>query len=224
MPKISILTPTIRCAGLEVVRIGLLNQTFKDFEWLTEINSTGKHDLNKAYNRMLMRAKGELIVSLQDYIKILPNYLEKFWQAYQENQDTFITSPVGKVDNVNYSGDIRWDWRAYRNDETKNIRECEWRCWEIDSGCAPKQALFAIGGFDEALDGHWSSDNVNVGCRADLAGYKFKCLFDNPALAYDHDAHIKHPFRDSFNETFNTKRMAMFRGGMKIDYLTSIVT
>lgn len=213
--KISVVTPSIRPLGLDIVRTGLLKQTFKDFEWLVEIG-LDKHDLNAAYNRALKRAKGELVVSLQDYILIQPNYLQKWWDAYQENPDTFMTAPVGKVDNLNYSLPAVWDWRAYRNDETKNIRPCEWNTWEIDNGAAPLKALKAIGGFDEALDGVWSSDNVNVGCRAQLAGYEFKCLFDNPVLAYDHDAFIKHPFRDSFDGTLNTKRMAMFRGGMKL--------
>lgn len=216
--KISVLTPSIRPSGLDIVRTGLMKQTFTDFEWLTEIG-LGKHDLNAAYNRMLVRAEGELVVSLQDYMLITPNYLENWWKAYQENPKSFMTAPVGKVDNLQFNGDIKWDWRAYRNDEKALIRPCEWNCWEIDNGAAPLAALKEIGGFDEALDGHWSADNVNVGCRAQLAGYDFKCVFDNPVLAYDHDAHIEHPFRDSFDGTFNTKRMAMFKGGMTLPAL-----
>lgn len=211
--KISVLTPSIRPLGLEIVRNGLLKQTFTEFEWLVEIG-LGKHDLNSAYNRMLRRAKGELVVSLQDHILIRPDFLQRWWNAHQENPNAFMTAPVGKVDDLHYSSKPVWDWRAYRNDETKNIRPCEWNCWEIDNGAAPLTALKAIGGFDEALDGHWSADNVNVGKRAQLAGYDFKCLFDNPVLAYDHDAHVSHPFRASFDGTFNTKRMALFEGGM----------
>lgn len=216
--KISVVTPSIRPLGLDIVRTGLLTQTFKDFEWLTEINTSGKHDLNAAYNRMLKRAQGKLIVSLQDYILIKPDYLQKWWEAYKTFPDTFMTAPVGKVDNLNYSLPAQWDWRAWKNDKRANIRECNWDCWEIDSGCAPLKCLKAIGGFDEALDGHWSADNVNVGCRAQLAGYEFKCLFNNPALAYDHDAFISHPFRTEIDST-NTKRMAMFRGGMTLSPL-----
>lgn len=215
MIKISVITPSIRPNGLDIVRTGLLKQTFTDFEWIVEIG-LDKHDLNAAYNRALKRARGELIVSLQDYILIKPDYLQKFWDAYQANPKAFITAPVGKVDNLNYSGEAKWDWRAYRNDETKNMRECDWNCWEIDSGCAPLSALKEIGGFDEALDGIWSGDNVNVGCRAQLAGYEFKCLFDNPSLVYDHDVFLPHPFRSTFDGTLNTKRMVMFRGGMKL--------
>lgn len=211
--KISVLTPTIRPEGLEITQACLGQQTFDDFEWLVEIGIPPKHDLNAAYNRMLKRAQGELIVSLQDYIKVTPDYLEKFWRAHEENPRTFFTAPVGKVDNLEFKPPARWDWRAYQDAKP------DWRCWEIDSGCAPKSALFEIGGFDEELDKHWSCDNVNVACRADIAGYEFANLFDNPGIAYDHDAFIEHPFRKRYNQSFNTKRMAMFRGGMKIDYL-----
>lgn len=215
---ISVLTPTIRPAGLEIVRKGLMAQTFQDFEWLVEIGY-GNHDLNAAYNRMLRRAKGELVVSVQDFIKFPPDYLQKWWNAYQEYQDTFMTAPVGKVDNLEYSGAIRWDWRAYRMNDTDTVRECDWRCWEIDSGAAPLNILKEIGGFDEAIDGHWSSDNVNVGCRAHIAGYTFKCIFDNPCVAFDHDSVLPHPFRKDFETRLNNQRMTMFEGGMKLDPL-----
>lgn len=211
--RISVLTPSIRPAGLEITKKCLEEQTFQDFEWLVEIGH-GKHDLNAAYNRMLRRAKGELVVSLQDYIKVPPNYLQNWWDVYQKNPGTFMTAPVGKVDNLEYTGNANWDWRAARMNDHDTIRDCEWNCWEIDSGAAPLAALKQIGGFDEALDGSWSSDNVNVGKRAQLAGYKFKCLFSNPALAYDHDAFISHPFRAGFDGSLNNMRMAMFEGGM----------
>lgn len=218
--KITVGTPSIRPEGLKIVQKSLEKQTFTDFEWGVELGIVGQgHHLNRDYNKILRRAKGELFVSLQDYLLVPPDYLQKWWDAYQENPDTFMTAPVGKVDNINYSGNAVWDWRAYRNDETVNIRPCEWDTWEIDSGAAPLYALKLIGGFDEALDGVWSSDNVNVGCRAQLAGYKFKCLFDNPALAYNHDKFISHPFRETFSGTLNTKRMAMFRGGMTLPAL-----
>lgn len=141
MVKISVLTPSVRPVGLEIVRKGLMEQTFQDFEWLVEIG-TGEHDLNKAYNRMLRRAEGELFVSLQDFIKIPPDYLQKFWDAYQENPDTFFTAPVGKVDDIEYKGDVRWDWRAWTNGEKDpKVMPGKWDCWEIDSGACPMKPL-----------------------------------------------------------------------------------
>lgn len=214
--KISVITCSIRPEGLKIVQESLANQTFPayEFEWLVELGIPQQgHDLNAAYNRALKRAKGELIISLQDYIKAPPTYLQKFWDAYQKDKNVFYTAPVGKVDNLEYTGPIKWDWRAYADAKP------DWRCWEIDSACAPLVALKKIGGFDEELDGHWSSDNVSVGFRASLAGYTFGNLFENPVLAYDHDAHMPHPFRDRFDPEFNAKRMKLFAEGLTIDFL-----
>lgn len=194
-PRISVLTPTIRPEGLKVTQECLKQQTFTEFEWLVEVNHTGKHDLNAAYNRMLKRAQGVLIVSLQDYIRVRPDFLERWWQAYEANRTSFMTAPVGKVNTFDAGDMPRWDWRAYRMNDTDTIRENEFRCWEIDNGAAPLEALKKIGGFDERLDEWWSSDNVSVGKRAHLAGYTFKCIFDNPGIAFDHDLHMSHPFR-----------------------------
>lgn len=213
--KISVITTSIRPKGLEITRQSLMNQTFRDFEWLVDINWTGEHDLNRAYNRLLKRSKGELIVSLQDYIKIEPDALEKLWEAYQKDDDTFFTCPVGKVDNEEYSGEPKWDWRTYPH------AQMDWRMWEIDFGACPRDAIFEIGGFDEEIDGFWSMDNVNVGCRAGLAGYKFKCLADIKGIAFDHDAHQPHPYRENFKPVFNNIRMDEFRQGLKINYLNS---
>ncbi len=219
--KITVITPSIRPAGLEITRECLKNQTFQDFEWLVELGVSKEHDLNKAFNKMLKRAQGELVVFLQDFIKVPPTYLENFWDAYQQFPDTFFTAPVGKVQNLDYTGDAKWDWRAWQKKETgdEDFIEGRWDCWEIDSGAAPLAALKAIGGFDEELDKFWSCDNVNVGCRAELAGYKFLNYFRNPAVAFDHDAHMPHPFRDKYNAHFNNRRMDAFRQGLKIDYL-----
>ncbi len=219
--KISVLTPSIRPEGLKVVQESLAKQSFKDFEWLVEVGVPGQgHDLNAAYNRMLKRAKGELIVSVQDYINMPADYLQKFWDAYQKHPKTFFTAPVGKVDNLDFKGSIKWDWRSRTEGNVPmDIVDSRWDCWEIDSGCAPLSALKEIGGFDEELDLHWSCDNVNVGCRADLAGYTFKNLVHNPVIAYDHDAHIPHPFRANFKPIFNNMRMDEFRQGLKINYL-----
>lgn len=218
-PKITVITASIRPKGLEVTRKCLMEQTFTDFEWIVDINWTGNHDLNAAYNRMLCRANGELIVSLQDHIKVTPDYLQRFWDAYQKYPNTFFTAPVGKVSTEDFSGSAKWDWRAYKRPETEDAIEATWDCWEIDSASAPLEALKKIGGFDEAIDGHWSCDNVNVGCRAELEGYKFMNLFSNPAVAFDHDAFEPHPFRANFRPIFNNMRMEEFRNGKRLDAL-----
>ncbi len=212
--KISILTPTIRGKkALEPNAMSLYSQTFPadEYEWITEESDGSKHDLNAAFNRMLRKAEGELIVFMEDYTKATTNGLLKFWEAYQKEPDVFWTAPLGKtLDWI----EMRWDWRAYAD-----AVETTYNCWEIDWGAAPKEALFKIGGFDEELDQYWSGDNVNVAYRAYLNGYKFKNLFNNPAVAYDHDAVMEHPFRKNFNPEFNKERMNSFKPGEKLTYL-----
>lgn len=213
--KISVISVSIRPKGLEITQSSLSEQSFQDFEWIQEISIPKKgHDLNAAYNRALRRAKGELMVSLQDYIKPNPKCLEMFWEAYQNDKKTFFTAPVGKTDKEDFSGSCRWDWRAYEDAKPS------WQHWEIDCGAAPMEALREIGGFDETLDGHWSTDNVNVGYRAHLAGYKFKHLFHNPSVAYDHDAFIPHPFRNAFDPDFSNMRLHQFTAGERLSPLT----
>ena len=188
--KISVVTPSIRPSGLEVVRDSLAKQTFKDFEWLVEINTSGEHDLNFAFNKMLDRAQGELIVFYQDFIKIPNDGLQKFWDFHVEHPDTLFTAPVGKVQK--WGEDPVYDWRTEKTEI--GAMECE-----FDWGAAPKAILKDIGGFDERLDQWWSFDNVSVGKRAGLCGYQFTCLPEVRAIALDHDAHEEHPFRDKYN-------------------------
>lgn len=214
MPQITVVTPTIRPEGLEPIQKSLEAQTFTDFEWLVEMGIPGRgHDLNAAYNRMLRRSKGELIVFIQDHTKIPIDGLEKFWQAY-ENEQAFYTAPHGKADALNVHDNlVRWDWRMHKDGEIS------YNQWEIDWAAAPRNALFEIGGFDELLDQYWSCDNVNVAFRANLAGFQFYNLKDNPAVAWDHDKFIPHPFRANFKPEFNNARMEEFAMGCRINYL-----
>lgn len=212
--KITVVTPTIRGKeGLAPNQESLFTQNFdpNEWEWLTEESDGSVHDLNAAFNRMLKRAKGELIVFMEDYTKATSEGLRKFWEAYQSDPKVFWTAPLGKTIDWKV---INWDWRGY-----SDATETTYDCWEIDWAAAPLKALQEIGGFDEELDKYWSGDNVNVGYRAYLNGYKFKNLFDNPALALNHDAIMEHPFRKNYNPDFNKERMATFRIGEKLNYL-----
>lgn len=161
---------------------------------------------------MLRRARGELIVFLQDFIKAPPDGLQRFWDAYLENPTTFLTAPVGKT--LDWEN-ITWDWRNHPE------AKMDWMRWEIDWGAAPLDALKAVGGFDEELDKNWSSDNVSVGKRAQLKGYNFGNLIENPGIALDHDKLVPHPFRDRFNPEFSNERLALFDGGYEINYINN---
>ena len=220
--KISVICPTIRPRGLEIIQECLAKQTFQEFEFLVEVGIPERgHDLNAAFNRMIRRAKGELLVFWQDYVKAPDDALEKWWKAYQKHQDTLMTAPLGKVDNYG-DKEIRWDWRAWKqNEKQTDFTDCLPRSFEIDWGAAPKKAIYDIGGFDEEADFHWSGDNVLVAIRADMKGWKFACFFTNPAIVWDHDAHMKHPFRERYNTNFLNDRINAYKAGLEVDYLST---
>lgn len=90
---ISVLTPTIRNDGLEIIKKALNKQTYELFEWIIcspeKPNLKGRYEwmkddftgglwtLNRVYNRMINYANGELIVSIQDYTSFDPDALER---------------------------------------------------------------------------------------------------------------------------------------------------
>jgi len=210
--KISILTPSIRPEGLKVVYDSLKKQTFdiNSIEWLVEIGFPEKGcDLNAAYNRMLRRAKGDIIVSLQDFIKIPENALQEIYNIQRE--DTLITYPVAKVKE--WGDKPIWDWRAI---ETKKIEPIE---WEADFASACKSMFFKVGGWDEELDKFFSFDNVSIGFRASMIGYKFLCYNKLKAIGLDHDKNMSHPFKKLRNPDFHNDRLRKFKMGLKLNYL-----
>jgi hypothetical protein len=208
--KVTIVTPTIRPNGLDVVARSIKKQTMcNEIEWCYEINTTGVVDFSKAMNKMIRRAKGELIVSVQDYIKLPDDAIEKLWNAYLKEPDVFWTCPVGKTKDWEH---ITWDWRIDADD-------INWQEWEIDFGAASKKALFDIGGFEEELDEYWGFDNCIPAKRAELKGYTFKCLKDNKAVAYDHNAFEEHPFMSLRNEMAYNAILQKTIMGDYVDYL-----
>ena len=212
--KISVLCPSIRPEGVEIVKQSFATQTFNlnEAELLIQMGDGKTHDLNAAFNCLLKKAKGELIVFWEDYTKATTNGLIKFWEAYQKEKDVFWTAPLGKT--LDWKT-INWDWRA-----TQGLTDIQSNQWECDWAAAPLKALKEIGGFDEELDKAWSFDNVSVAKRAEFKGYKFKNIFDNPAVALDHDKVSEHPFRKNFDSLFSNEIIKGYTAETKLNYLT----
>lgn len=209
--KITVITPTIRVGHLGMTYECLKNQTFKDFEWLIEVDMpSDKFLLPKALNNAIRRSKGEIIVMLQDCIEIPDNFLEHVYNNYD---GTFVTYPLGKRNGEN----IDWDWRK------GNLGTIQPQEWEADLAAAPRKAFFDIGGYDEAYCDGWSWDNVEVAYRAEQAGYKFKCDNRVAGVALDHDKEIKHPFRGVLkNNDWRARETKMLAdvGDYKKEYLS----
>lgn len=211
---ISVLTPCIRPHRLAPVYGSLKRQTFKDFEWLVEFGlSDDEFTLPKDMNKMISRAKGEIIVIWQDSIDAPDDFLEKVARDF--DGETLVTYPVGK----RRADGVDWDWRKEKDGE---IGPHE---WETDLGSCPRKVFEDIGGYDERFCVGWSWDNVEVGYRAAAAGYKFRCDPSVPAVADDHDATDPHPFRRALPPNFqlaNETRQRAEAGDYRLDFLSKV--
>jgi GT2 family glycosyltransferase len=224
MPKISVLTPTIRPKGLERVMESLEKQTFQDFELLVEVGLPYKGcDLSASLNRMVKRSKGELIVMLQDYIEINYQGLERFWKRHEEYPKTLMTGPKGVTKNlkscgeVYYTNELAWDWR------TQGIlHEIQPLQWEADWASAPRQAFFDVGGYDEEYDMGWSWENAEIAIRIAKAGYNFMVDPENIAIGWNHNDFEPHPFNFPGNlnsHRFDETQRKLAGGLYKLNYL-----
>jgi len=178
MPKISVITPTVRDAGLALVEKALRRQTFKDFEWVV-VKPEGKKPkglywtLYRDYNRGVRQSKGELIVSWQDYTFTGADTLERFWFHHQNEPKTLI----GAVGNK-YSDDT-WKVETWRDPRIRGDFGSFYQCYFNDiewNLCAvPREAIYAVGGFDEYLDKYSSLCGLDVLARLNIfGGYDFK--------------------------------------------------
>ena len=211
--RVSVVTPTIRPEGLLDVQQSLERQTLTDFEWLVEVGVTSHgNDLNRAYNRMLRRATGSLVVSIQDYTMFGDSLLEELYRSHEENPSIWYTVDVAHTDGIV----TEYDWRHYRKGEDINFME-----YELCVGSFPLVGMRQIGGFDEELDElTWGFDNVNVGFRAKRAGFPLKVHPTAEAVQYKHDLTTEHPFRAKMIPDLHNARLGQIeRGEVKIRYI-----
>ena len=197
--KISVVSPSNRSDGLEIVSKCLMKQTFSnnDFEWLIcgptftgisyHIPEPKKkkgdfYNLNKAWNACFNRAKGELIVSIVDYTEFEPDTLAKLWEHYVDNP-TVCISGLG----VQYKdGKISWvDPRIERN-SVYLISPVD---MELRLASIPRRAIQAVGGMDEEYDKVVAISEKELCLRIGSLGYKF---YVDKGIIYKFYAHEDH--------------------------------
>ena len=112
MPRVSVIVPTARYGGLDVVFESMSHQTFKDFEVLIvdelhrqkEIEACGFiyvepppkkpgmwWNLDASLNKVIRQAQGELIVQLNDYVWVPSDGLEKFVKRHEMEPKALIS-------------------------------------------------------------------------------------------------------------------------------------
>jgi len=195
LPKISILTPTVRAEGLHLVKQALAYQNFKDYEWIVcspkriekevrkalgdvEYTYIGAPplkkwqvwDLNYSYNRMIERANGDLIVSWQDYTFADPDLLNVLWKYYLQDKNSVVSVLGNKYPDDNFDIPAWIDPRYARKEY--NWQDIEWNLASIG-----RDLLRKVGGFAEILDSHYGLDGYNVNHRlvdSKLAHFKLE--------------------------------------------------
>lgn len=112
MPKVSVIMPTARYGGLDVLESSLANQTFRDFEVLV-VDELHRQDiieslgfiyvepppkkpgmwwnLDASLNRAIRHSKGELIVQLNDYVYIPPDGIQKYIDYHYKEPSALIS-------------------------------------------------------------------------------------------------------------------------------------
>lgn len=187
---ISVILPTIRQAGIDLVERALQRQTHYDFEWLIVspveletpewsvfIKTPPKTDqeywtLSRDYNRAIERASGDLIVSWNDYTFSDADVLEKMWFHYENNPKALVSGVGHKYTDDSFTA-ITWrDPRARIDMGT--FYECFPNDIEWNFCSVPKSALVEVGGFDEEMDKlGFGMNDYQMTARLNELGYKF---------------------------------------------------
>lgn len=200
---ITVITPTVRPEGLKLVEKALRRQSFTDFEWIVVspqkptnivnfvwVKDPGKNEgdywsVYKSYNAGLRVAKGELIISVQDYTFFEPDALEKFWFYYQKEPKTLVSGVGGKYSDDTWTTKTWADPRE-RNDQT-TFYPCYFNDIEWNFCSVPKKAIYAVGGFDESLDKYSSLCGLDVLARLHIiGGWDFKLDQTNKTYSLEH--------------------------------------
>jgi hypothetical protein len=203
---ISVITPTTRQGGIELLEKSLGRQTFKAFEWLISSPNDIKSDmainiqdppkktkywpLNAVYNNLVKKSHGELLVSYQDFIAIPPDALEKLWFYYQQNKKSCVTA-IGDI-YTSLSPDIKvWEDPRRVSRVGSSFLACLPAEIEFNFCSIPRSAWLEVGGADESLDFMgYDPVNINVIDRISLLGYE---TFKDCSLEVKGIKHEAHP-------------------------------
>lgn len=222
-PVVSVITPTIRKEGLDVIRKALQKQTFRDFEWLIcsvfdpgipeakwipDEFTEGYWTLNRAYNSLFQSARGEIIVTWQDWIYADPDALEKFVENVGKT-DAVVSGVGDQYESVNKWGkpQIKIWSDPRKTTEYGSFYECNWNDAEWNFCAFPKKLIYQIGGMDEKLDFlGYGGDQLQASERMDQFGTKF--FLDQTNESYT----IRHSREDFGGQEEWDKNHVLFNG------------
>ena len=175
--------------------------------------------LYRQYNACVRQSKGELIVSWQDYTYTNPDTLERFWFHHTNEPKTL----VGAVGNK-YQDDT-WKVKTWQDprerDDNGSFYEVFPQDLEYNLCSLPREAIYAVGGWDESLDAYSSVCGMDISMRLEiLGGYLFK--LDQSIKSYSTE-HGRLPNWEE-NEPFKgpwQKRLDYYKEHPTLKYLTT---
>lgn len=176
-PLVSVITPSVRPAGLEMVGHCLYRQTEQNWEWLISLPEGKAHEvqttdprvrvltdpparpgdfyrLNRAWNQLVAQARAQLLVFAVDWIWFEQDAIERFLGTYRENPKAVVTAPAHhyrKIDSRTSRPAVLWesDQRVHVVGEDGSI---PWHMTELSFCSVPRQDVIDVGGFDEEYD------------------------------------------------------------------------
>lgn len=187
-PRVSIITPSVREKGLDLIRESLLEQSFTDWEWIVcspfEVEDAiwipdnfagGYWSLNRAYNALFRKAQGDIIITWQDFIWLPSDAIQKMVDSVERTWG--VVSGVGdqyeRLNEDTGKPEVKIWHDPRKTDKYGSFYECNTNDVEWNFAGFPREAVFEVGGMDEHLDFlGFGGDQLQIMERINDAGYK----------------------------------------------------
>ena len=148
-----------------------------------------KYGYCNALNSGLLRSHGELIVFLQEYTWVPPDWLERYWQAYDAYpnrlicglKDRFSSMPATdnlegliSIWNNHWTGDPSSLCKLIEKDKRGKegvLVESSPELYDLDDASMPYALVCALNGVDERYGDGMSQISLNISHRATGLGY-----------------------------------------------------
>lgn len=208
---ISILLPTIRIEGIDLVVKSLKRQTFKDWELIIGspfepkldipfkwVKDEGKKEedywsVYTIYNLMTKEAKGDVLISWQDHTFLQPDGLERLYKHYLDDNNVVVGVVGNKYDDETFEV---MTWKDPRiTDKYGTYYETIPNNIEANLCMIPKKAMYEVGGTDESLNKYSSLCMLDVFIRLDILK-KYRFMLDQSIKTYS----TEHPRPEFWSE------------------------
>jgi len=188
--NISVITPSVRKEGLDIVAECLRKQTFDEWEWLVcspfkppqpalwipepKKRPGDYYNLNKAWNAMFKHSVGYLIVSIVDLLWFPPDTLERLWNHFLNSPKTCVGA-IGHQYKEIIDGKpegIVWQDPRARTDQG-SFWEIKPIDLELCVASLPRKGVLEVGGVDPEWDKYCALSEKEMLIRMDKLGYRF---------------------------------------------------